>query len=504
MPTMAAADFTHPDLMAPGFALFVEDTALSIDVTEYVQSIRYEQSVDMASAVHVQLANPGHRFTDVKLLAPGNELDVWMGYGNNLSHIGRATLIRHLPSFPSDGVPMLELVGYDRMHALTQNETKIGDNDARRLREKEGKMHRGTIGAVVSQLLLKYGLKPDISPAYMTRLLPGSTPLQVGTAYQRRGTSDAEFLRALANLVDAETFVEYRPLEASIQGLLVRRTTLTPRAAATGLWVGVFREPPKSAKEAFYIFRYGQGDASSIVNADLEFGLPAAITELTVFYYSKGQWIAVTEAGEAFLKSPLIKTVTEHYKIKGATQKKIKESRTTGETFTKKPITSDELAKADPQGLSKKVDEGGRRVTRKVKVREALPGFYEPGGPAEAIEDGELKGMFKTKIAAGGYAIDVGPSIRFTTAKEAIAWARWWIAKHADNLITLKMTTIGVENARAGEVHRVEGLGKRYDGDYYFVAVEHRWDSGGYLMDVTARKILDEEETRSTTTELVA
>jgi len=103
---------TARDFMAPAFRLFVEGHEVGEEVTQHVVEIDVEHTVDVISKTSIVVQDADNRWTDSILWEPGNEVDVFMGYGNALGHVGRFEILRHLPDYPEDALAFRG--GYER------------------------------------------------------------------------------------------------------------------------------------------------------------------------------------------------------------------------------------------------------------------------------------------------------------------------------------------------------------------------------------------------------
>lgn len=256
-----------PDYYAPAFALYVETTELQDDITSDVVSVSFEHTVDMASKLSVVLANPDNRYTDSAVFEPGNEISLHLGYGPILEFVGRGELTRHVPTFPSgDTVPSIELIGYDRSWRLGQQEMEITGGASKKPQKagiESGKLHVGTVGSVATKILGAYGITPDVSP------LVAAKPVK---ANQKKGTTDLAFMRALANLNDAELVVEYEPNPAGIGGQWMGR--LRPVEAAGLLQL------------KRYTFLYDRSDASTVLSCRVDFAIDQTASEVQAMVWN--------------------------------------------------------------------------------------------------------------------------------------------------------------------------------------------------------------------------
>jgi len=424
---------TARDFMAPAFRLFVEGHEVGEEVTQHVVEIDVEHTVDVISKTSIVVQDADNRWTDSILWEPGNEVDVFMGYGNALGHVGRFEILRHLPDYPEDGVPTLKISGYDRAYRMTRQSVDV--TGAKRAPKKKDKLAEAgrvwantSIGEVVSFVCAKYGITPDIDPEIATK--------QIGTFVQKKGTSDYKILRYLANIYGAEFFVEFVPEFAAIEGvsfgaIKAKGAGVAPSSSAPG-WVCRFRLPKNAKQEKTYEFERGTPTAT-ILSASVDWGIDSSVVDVqvSVFDRAKGEFVVVNaEAPE-------------------------------------------------PKGKPKRFS----------------PGLFAQGGTlgevkTDATTADAIESPSAIKIAAQGHSIDV-PTRSFKNAEEAIAFAQTWLERHRDAFLVARATLPGVETLRGGQTHRLKGLGRRYDGDFYFAAVRHRYDSNTYRTEVIARKVVE-------------
>ena len=77
------------DMLAPAYKLVVAGTTLREDVTRHVLALAYEEGADLAPEASITVANPRMRVLDAKVLAEGNAVELWIGYGKRLVGVGR-------------------------------------------------------------------------------------------------------------------------------------------------------------------------------------------------------------------------------------------------------------------------------------------------------------------------------------------------------------------------------------------------------------------------------
>jgi len=99
-------------LHAPNYTLEVSGQPVPDDVLDYIKSVKFEDSRDMANLIQIQLANPMFRFTDSKLFAEGNSIQLWLGFGSSWKFMDECTITKWLPRFPQTGLPTMVVKAY--------------------------------------------------------------------------------------------------------------------------------------------------------------------------------------------------------------------------------------------------------------------------------------------------------------------------------------------------------------------------------------------------------
>lgn len=515
------------DELAPTYEVFLEDAAISDSLVLDVIEMRFESSVDMADKLSITLNNSDNRYTDSSAFQPGREISIWAGFGTAMGHVGRAEIVRHLPVWSEDGADVLPLVGYDRSYRLGISEAtaeleikKAASTTAKKAAKDEaktGETWKGSYGQIVTELYGRYGITAKVDKRYFSENPPGP-------ALQRKGTSDGAFLQALARLAGAEAFTTYEPFdadpsgrqsravdgeiviedvpfEAETNGTLFRsRDRGKPLAFRPGRWVGYFRDPAQASRGPYFEFIRGEGDRSNIISASIDWGALALATEIAVLYFdlSKQEWVELTVADDKANQAPRVRIVKERRVLPKWKYKEAKEARVRAGNLSNEPLMDSELppdSAPTPRDIMKNLKSGEREYTirRKIVSPPAGHGLFAPGGPvygSAGAGEPEITEATPLKIAASGVSIDVVADRRFRSAAEAIRWAEDWFRRYKDSFISLDLTVIGISDLRAGQTHRVSGLGNRYSGDYYFVWVEHRMTTESYTCEIKARKVL--------------
>ena len=419
----------------PNFRLFVDNKEVVGDLTKRVLSIEYDDTIEMAKAIKVVLDNSGFLFTDGFILGVGSELELHMGYGRDLRYLGRGEIIRHLPTFGEGGASTLEVTAYDRSWRMMRQEIEItgAKKTPKKKKLEGGRSFSGRLSKVLKDVLEPYGIRLVIQAELAKKEVYFT---------QRKGVTDYQVCRSLANLNGADFYVTYVP------GKLLRGTSPTLLdVVAPGEWVAVFGKvdprlsapagsyksvppgtPLPGQQAVKYKFIYDTGPESTILTVRLEYGIDSTVNEMQVFIFDR----------------------------------KIGEYR---------------LITAEKQGTIPKAAKG------------AVVPYLDPTAKAPVIDSAT-----KLKIAAAGYSAEVQPQRKFKTAQDAADYAKAWFQRNIDNFIICQGSLPGIETVRAGETHYLGGFGNRFRGEYFFPNFRHTFSDNGYITQFTARKILEKAD----------
>jgi len=246
--------------LAPHYSLEVAGHELRSDITQFIQRVEYESADGIVDTARITAFNPDFLLSKSKVLAPGNEMDIWMGYGGLVSRVGRVILMTPRVSFPTDGIPIVEVTGYTKDYLMQEQKPDPGGK--KRIKEIEARLSRAkkweeklrwkavlkrargtivfrdtTVDKVVDERSSGYQFYPDIDP----------TPFIKGEIQQPSMMSDYQLVQGLANLTGYLFWVDYD--------------------YETG-WTLHFRDPtePLGVQDRVYTFRYNQGDKTTLLN----------------------------------------------------------------------------------------------------------------------------------------------------------------------------------------------------------------------------------------------
>lgn len=237
------------DPFAPTFAVRVQGVELEYGVTQFIESVEYESADGIADIARVRAVNPDFVISNAKVFQPGNEMDIYMGYGDgDLRHIGRVVITKQTPNFPQSGMPTIQVVGYTR-------DSRMMDNEPEQPKKKGGKGGRlfkdVKFSDAVEERTGDYDMTPDIDP----------TEDPPHNFIQRPGISDYEFVRGLSNITGYYFWVDGQD---------------------TGEWTLHFKKPGslKDFQDKQYTFIYNQGNFSSLLTFTPELLIKGAATKI--------------------------------------------------------------------------------------------------------------------------------------------------------------------------------------------------------------------------------
>lgn len=275
---------------APDFRIQVQGGTMPIGIRQLVERVEFESSDGMADMMKVVFRDPQYippkgliasgplggrgaggggsgshlSLRDLKFFQPGNEMALWMGYGTQLSYIGRTVIRKVRPNYPRDEMPSIEVVGYSKDSAMMDNSPQKPKNPPPKKKRKAGTAKPPPLGARVFKETtyaeavrargLDYGF--DVTDV-------DDTPDAPSKFIQKVGLSDYDFVKGLSNLTGFFFWVD---------------------ADESGRWALHFKNPDtlrrKVVQDKIYTFTYDDGPTSSLLNFEPELVLQGATTRL--------------------------------------------------------------------------------------------------------------------------------------------------------------------------------------------------------------------------------
>jgi len=237
--------------LAPSFAIEIEGATVGSGLNRFINHVEYESADGLADVARVRCVNPDSVVSSAKAFQPGNEMSIYMGYGDDLSHIGRVVIIKQVPNFPQDGEPTLQVVGYTA-------DTRMMDNAPEKSKKKKGKDGRAYKDMTTGDLVIDKA----IAPPYGFKLDVDETPDGAFNCIQKVGLSDYEWINGLANEVGYVFWVD---------------------GDEKGVWTLHFKNPEGlKVQDKIYTFKYDFGDYSSLLSFTPELLISGAKTKLAV------------------------------------------------------------------------------------------------------------------------------------------------------------------------------------------------------------------------------
>lgn len=434
------------DDLAPVFRIEVNDAPILEDINQFISSVEFESAVDMADLFRIVIENPGvvdgahPDWTAHKAFQQGNEASLFVGYGGAErpeNFVGRACWAKHLPFYPREGMPQLELKGYDLSHKLMDAEgrlfttqrqgcgiTRLAQPRPVDQNDDQGIVFRNVLHSdVVFFFADMYGLDLDLDPT--------TRPENV---VAKKGTKHWEVIKSLGNINNREVWIDYD---------LRKRN-----------WVLHWKVLNRDQRPEF-IFRYNAGDQGTLLEAEPEYGLRETITQATILIFDEKnqRWVSAIEIEEAAGPDPT-------FSPGGGLRARATPSR-------------------NPKAKRKKgrPRSEGKHTAARTQDQQII---------SEALDNASA-----FRIAAEGVAIDVlPPGRRFRDPEEAARYLLRWFREKQDNFITMTGLVIGVESLRARQTHTLAGLGTRLSGDYFFTRVRHVLNDAGYVCEFTANHVI--------------
>lgn len=234
--------------LAPAFEISIEGFKLGKDLTELVQSVEYESADGVADESRVTISNIDYKLCNTSLWQPGNQLDIWFGYGTTLNFVGRTIIARPQPKFTRDSMPTLELHGYTKDFIMMSNKPESAGGNTRNFQVD---LITDAVEQVASRKAYKFD-KLDIDKMEVSKY----------AGVQKADMSDYHFVKGLANTLGWLFWVDY---------------TLEDK------WTLHFKNPNGLRVQKFkYTFEHSNGDKSTLLDFEPELSLTGAVTRLQV------------------------------------------------------------------------------------------------------------------------------------------------------------------------------------------------------------------------------
>lgn len=232
------------DNLAPQFVVEVADKDVPADLLRFIQKVEYESADGIADMARLSVSNPDFVISDSTIFQPGNELNIRMGYGD-ARFIGRVEIARIAPSFPEDGLPTMEVIGYTRDYKMMDNSPEKGSKRVFQV---------ATIADIMDRIAEDYGFFTDVDEFDFGRNIT-----------QKAGMSDYDLAKGLANFTGFLFWVD---------------------GDENGIWTLHFKDPKvvrtSELQDKQFTFHYGQGELSTLLSFEPELAVRDARTKIKI------------------------------------------------------------------------------------------------------------------------------------------------------------------------------------------------------------------------------
>jgi uncharacterized protein len=192
-----------PRVDLPDLSVRVNGSVLPMAAQEDLRSVTVQEDLRLLSMFTLELHNWDDTklqvsWSDSALFAVGNEVEIWLGYVDDLHKVMLAEITSLEPTFAAGQPPVLTVRGYDHRHRLAR-----GRKTRTFVQMKDS--------AIAGQIARDAGLRAQVE----------DTKVTLGYVIQSN-QSDWDFLRRRASLIGYEVFVRekvlyFRPPQTSAQ-----------------------------------------------------------------------------------------------------------------------------------------------------------------------------------------------------------------------------------------------------------------------------------------------
>jgi phage protein D len=235
----------------------VQGYKLDERVLQFIDTIEVERSDSIVDQCKLTLTDPNSIISSSKVFAPGNEIDIFMGW-KRVGYMGRFVLMPAKVSFPLDGNQTFDFTGYSRDYFLGESRPETGNAIPQRKGQKRDyptMWEDAAIEEILESIANRWGLVLDVDPV----------KIQPGNVIQGSKTTDLEFLHILGNLTGMVFWIDYDPvLEKS--------------------WILHFKNSDRIFQEQIPLrkYQYNAGNQSTLLNFEPDVLFQSHWTQLRV------------------------------------------------------------------------------------------------------------------------------------------------------------------------------------------------------------------------------
>lgn len=249
------------DVLAPNFNLEVQGHKIQANVSKFIERVQYESVEGIVDMMKVSVLDPEFAVSELKLFLPGNELSLWIGYGANLQHIGRAVITNVRCPRPVDGMPSIEVTAYSKSHYMQEARpdpdppSGVKPKGGRSKKAKKTNWNKERFSSIVREIAAKYQFADDVD----------ETKEPTSNVYQPKEMSDYNFIRGMSNLCGYYFWVD---------------------GDSKGKWTLHFKHPDSLKQEKKYKLSYAIGGGGTLFNFEPEYMFKDHFTKISVQFLS--------------------------------------------------------------------------------------------------------------------------------------------------------------------------------------------------------------------------
>ena len=227
------------DPHAPHCVLYVNDKELPDTTMKLISDITFEDESDMSSSIHFivtyqrnVVGGVSNVILDNKLFTPGNKVVLKGGYGTDLVVMGAGYIAELEPNFSEDSSPTLKVICYDKLQNMSLLKSETGRSWPATFRDSQVATYVGS----ESGFVIQKAESASVAGIRGTRKRLGEEP-----RVQKRGESNYDFLRSLADQNGFELCTKYDPKAKKFR---------------------LYFEPHRDQTQPIMSFSYGDDDTS--------------------------------------------------------------------------------------------------------------------------------------------------------------------------------------------------------------------------------------------------
>lgn len=259
--------------LTPVFVVKVNGKNVSALLEEFLREVSYETAEGLADQVSLSVDNPNHLFTDSRVFAEGNELDLWLGYWTAdqllLPYCGKFVITNQDPDFPEAAAPSFTVRALDPLYRLMDSENHADALwKAVRVKKMTKTRHDPDTLLISDSEVIK-----AITGAYKLRYVGGDLEEKRRKFPFRRGMTDYDVLKKVSERNAYDYWVRTK------DDLLDAEFNWQPL-------IGMPDDPDGDGPGKM-LFRYGMGEQSTLLQFRPRAAVRGQKTKVTVHFWDQ-------------------------------------------------------------------------------------------------------------------------------------------------------------------------------------------------------------------------